>query len=193
MFAHQSHKLILLLSCCCSLLWLGSFVEGVVLFEATSPLFTYRHGRYLREKDAILFDWSGMIISTQFVYKQDVNATMNILNAMVHFKSHRHTYNVYLWRLNENNERVKLLQHSLLACNLTAEHFEVNFKWPKDTMSQSYTIQMELEKRTEPHLGIVSFYGITFTQAVTPVSISNTVKRANDLKIEFIGDSITCG
>src|SRR3989338_4285352 len=135
------------------------------MIKASSPLFTYRNGRFLRDGDAIMFDWSGFIISTHFLFSQNASmGSMNKLNSIVHVSDVGNLYNVNLWRLDSNGNRVKYLQSGVLTTNNADQGFNLNFVWPLERDVSNYVIEIELEKRTEAMLGVVKFYGITFLQ-----------------------------
>ncbi|EFC37977.1 predicted protein [Naegleria gruberi] len=162
--------------------------------NAQAPEISYRNGRFLRDKSAIVFDWSGFIISTQFTHRENASQPINSLKMVVHLDDPGNLYNCYLWKISEN-KRVKLLQENVLTTVKGENAFGLVFNWPMDKDSQSYVVEIEIEKRTEAMVGVVQFYGITFLQSVQLIqrnSMKLKEKSSTDLKIEFIGDSITC-
>ncbi|KAG2386385.1 hypothetical protein C9374_002831 [Naegleria lovaniensis] len=173
---------------------------------------SFRNGRFLRKNNdsGIEFDWSGVIISTQIVYTENssLHSANAVLKTLVHMKDVGNLYNIYLWRVS-NTVQKQFLQKLTLVTNHDNNNvgYGVEFSWSRVGGLTTYTLEIEIEKRTEAMLGVATFYGFSFVKSenfvLSPVnshqktqhllqSKSTMIQTNSPLKIEFIGDSITC-
>lgn len=145
------------------LLLVGAAQPRVQLIDADHPAFSYFGRTDRSDPKAVRFDWPGVYLRCAF--------TGNTLELRLKGGT-RDYYNVFV-----DNQPVKVI-HSLTDSVFVIGGF-----------SGKGNHELLLTKRTEGDMGVARFYGIGI--AHNEKILPSTVK--NNRKIEFIGNSITCG
>lgn len=102
-------------------------------------------------------------------------------------------YNVFL---RENNPFGDLICEEVLKTQNSTQKvgYPLCFGTAVGKLNPSQTYFLVVEKRTEARMGMIKFYGFQFFGESKSVARKPALKLSNNLKrIEFIGDSITCG
>jgi len=175
----------------------GSPIDSYHL-DASSKWFKYTYGRTAKMGKSVQFDWAGLWIHNSFVYRENASMASNDLSVTYHLQDVKNMYNVHVWMVDENNKRSELLQELVLDTGSDLPNgYVVDLSWNKMNMP-SYKVEIILEKRTEAELGIVTFSGLTFgvgKENVVEILVPSSKPKQDpaNLKMEFVGDSYTCG
>ena len=155
---------------------------------------SYSNGRYVQTQNgAIEFDWAGLRISTRFSFSQNFSETTNRLETLIHLKDPGNYYTVSLYRMN-GNVRSQLVQQAVLATEKDVDQpYSLLFTWNIDRSAVITALEFEIEKRTEAMIGVVTFRGFTFIHNNAISILPSKTSQEDDFKIEFLGDSISCG
>ncbi|KAG2388008.1 hypothetical protein C9374_000858 [Naegleria lovaniensis] len=207
-----------------------------LLRKAVISTIQFKHGRYLKLPNCFQFDWSAISFYTQFsitnnkLHESHANKgpvkQSTTSNVILSLQDHGNWYNVYLWKmandsLNAESSRI-LVDTQILVTNQTSspKNYTVSFTWQihPSELGAFTSYEIEVEKRTEAFLGIVSLYGMylanddddnmihihntksqthsssfstsSSSSSSTFTSLHNTTKE--DLIVEFLGDSLSC-
>ncbi|KAL9645292.1 hypothetical protein ABK040_002492 [Willaertia magna] len=166
--------------------------------------FSIKNARYLIANNyTVRFDWSGIV----FELKSLQILTLKEIVLSFFLKDNGNSYNIKIINLKTNDIlKQTILQTSKKYGNNVKTMYNVKFTdfslISNDIKSNSSFVSLVVEKRTEPYLGIVTFYGMSFnnTQVKYVPNHNNstgssftTRKLLNPLKMEFLGASTTCG
>ena len=145
------------------LLITGSNSWAQIFFDASNPAFSYMGRMDNRNPKAIRFDWPGVAISCSFTGEQ----------LTIHLKGgERKYYNVLI----DNH------QHTIL-------HSPADSAFVIEGIKGKGVHELTITKRTEADMGVGTFYGITLGNK----QLIDKSKQIRTRRIEFLGNSITCG
>ncbi len=145
------------------LLVLSSNAWSQTFFDAAHPAFSYMGRTDNRNPKAVRFDWPGVAIACSFTGEQ----------LTIHLKGgERDYYNVFI-----DGEQKTVL------------HAPADSIFVIPSIKGKGSHELMITKRTEADMGVGTFYGITLgaKQKIEPT------QQVRTRRIEFLGNSITCG